>query len=189
MGNHNDKEDITVESLLRLKRSERPDGDFWNSFDNSFQQRRLSALVERESPGVVFLSPFLKFATVAFPVFLVAGLAFLWTQSQDSLVEPAAPAGTIASAELPTVSDRTPPAIEQVDVLPILAASEGQLSSQFVIDAIEDTSDSGLNFRKVLYTPAIHLSAPSGSFYVRDNLNTSRHYKVTTADVRLGRNF
>jgi hypothetical protein len=74
------------------------------------------------------------------------------------------------------------------ETLPILAMNEGQHSSQFVVDAIEDTSRNGLNFRKVLYTPAIHLSAPSGSFYVKDSFS-SRNYQVTTADVKLGRNF
>ena len=60
-------------------------------------------------------------------------------------------------------------------------------SSQFVVDAIEDTPSS-MNFRKVLYTPAIRLSAPSGAFYVRDNMSSS-NYRVTTADMKLGRNF
>ncbi len=36
---------VTLEQLLRLKRSERPDPSFWDEFDRGFQQRRLAALV------------------------------------------------------------------------------------------------------------------------------------------------
>lgn len=190
MGNHNDNKGITVESLLRLKRSERPDGEFWESFDNSFQQRRLNALVERDVSGFSLMNPFLKIATFAFPVFLVAGLTFLWSKSQLSPeADGFARTGSITAAEPVSLTDDAPPALATNDSLPLIAASEGRLASQFVVDAIEDTSDSGLNFRKVLYTPAIHLSAPNGSSYIRDSLRSSRNYKVTTADVRLGRNF
>jgi hypothetical protein len=61
-------------------------------------------------------------------------------------------------------------------------------ASQFVVDAIHADSDRALNFHKVLYTPALHISAPAGASYVRDTFS-SRSYDVTTADVRLGRNF
>jgi hypothetical protein len=82
MGNPKDKETITVESLLRIKRSERPDGEFWDSFEHSFERRRLNALVERESSRIPLMAPLVKIASYAFPVFLVAGLAFLWSESQ-----------------------------------------------------------------------------------------------------------
>lgn len=189
MGTHKDKETITVESLLRIKRSERPDGEFWDSFENSFQSRRLNALVERESnrsiPGSLA-----KFASYALPVFLVAGLAFFWSESQ---VVPSTDSETIApvSSIDPAPAAGVPEVAEASgEALPALSLSldDDRLASQFVVDAIEDTSKNRLNFRKVLYTPAIHLSAPSGSFYVKDSFS-SRNYNVTTADVKLGRNF
>lgn len=38
---------ITVEDLLRLKRAERPDAEFWNKFEVELRQKQLAALVER----------------------------------------------------------------------------------------------------------------------------------------------
>jgi hypothetical protein len=169
--------------------AERPDGEFWDSFEHSFERRRLNALVERESSRITLMAPLVKMASYAFPVFLVAGLAFLWSESQRTESLPSERMGTITSIDTPTPPQSgSEPVRLSEETLPILAMNEGQHSSQFVVDAIEDTSRNGLNFRKVLYTPAIHLSAPSGSFYVKDSFS-SRNYKVTTADVKLGRNF
>jgi hypothetical protein len=36
----------SLETLLRLKRSERPDPDFWNEFDRGMKQKQLAAIVE-----------------------------------------------------------------------------------------------------------------------------------------------
>jgi hypothetical protein len=188
MGNPKNKETITVESLLRIKRSERPDNEFWDSFEHSFERRRLNALVERKSKHSALLTPLLKFASFAFPVFLVAGLAFLWSESQRTDSDSSERIRSIAAADTSVAQKGPEPAQAAAESLPVIAMNEGQLSSQFVVDAIEDTSRNGLNFRKVLYTPAIHLSAPNGSFYVKDSFS-SRNYQVTTADVKFGRNF
>lgn len=40
--------EIKVEDLLRLKRSERPDEQFWNQFDRELHQRMLSSLVKKD---------------------------------------------------------------------------------------------------------------------------------------------
>ena len=39
---------ITVEDLLRLKRAERPDAEFWTKFEVELRQKQLAALVRRE---------------------------------------------------------------------------------------------------------------------------------------------
>lgn len=38
---------VTVEDLLRLKRAERPDPEFWNKFEVELRQKQLAALVQR----------------------------------------------------------------------------------------------------------------------------------------------
>lgn len=38
---------VTVEDLLRLKRAERPDPEFWTKFEAELRQKQLAALVER----------------------------------------------------------------------------------------------------------------------------------------------
>lgn len=40
--------EIKIEDLLRLKRAERPDADFWNSFDRELHQRMLQTLVKKD---------------------------------------------------------------------------------------------------------------------------------------------
>jgi hypothetical protein len=40
--------EISVEDLLRLKRSERPSGQFWNEFDRELHQRMLQTLVKKD---------------------------------------------------------------------------------------------------------------------------------------------
>lgn len=42
------KDSVTLEQLLQLKRSERPDRGFWEEFDREFQRRRLASLVTAE---------------------------------------------------------------------------------------------------------------------------------------------
>jgi hypothetical protein len=41
----NEKSRVTLERLLQLKRSERPDAAFWDGFDRELRQRQLAALV------------------------------------------------------------------------------------------------------------------------------------------------
>lgn len=49
MFNSNQSSKVTVESLLQLKRTERPAADFWVSFERELRQKQLSALVEKRS--------------------------------------------------------------------------------------------------------------------------------------------
>jgi len=41
------KSNVTLEDLLRLKRAERPDPDFWVNFDRELRQKQLTALVQK----------------------------------------------------------------------------------------------------------------------------------------------
>lgn len=43
-----DQKKVTVEDLLRLKRSERPDNAFWGDFDRELHQRMLQTLVRKD---------------------------------------------------------------------------------------------------------------------------------------------
>ena len=42
------KKEVKVEDLLRLKRAERPDEVFWNTFDRELHQRMLQTLVKKD---------------------------------------------------------------------------------------------------------------------------------------------
>lgn len=45
----NHEKPVTLESLLRLKRHEKPAPEFWSTFEREFKQRQLLASVKRES--------------------------------------------------------------------------------------------------------------------------------------------
>lgn len=46
--NNSQTKEVKVEDLLRLKRSERPDEAFWNTFDRELHQRMLQTLVKKD---------------------------------------------------------------------------------------------------------------------------------------------
>lgn len=186
MANRKNKPDITVETLLRLKRQERPGTDFWDSFERDFQRRRLHALVEKPVFRDFFWGPGIKALAFGLPVMLVVALTVLWDPgavSSSRTMTASLPAPVLDTRP---ATDETVAQFDQPETVPAVQTTLS--SSQFVVDAIEESPSSTMNFRKVLYTPAIRLSAPSGAYYVRDSMSSS-NYRVTTADMKLGRNF
>lgn len=96
---HNSK--VTVEDLLRLKRAERPDAEFWSKFEVELRQKQLAALVERR-PWWQNL-PLLLNRRVYLPVGASAALAFTlvslrYAPTQVAHVEPAQQARETAVA-------------------------------------------------------------------------------------------
>ncbi|NDV61346.1 hypothetical protein G0Q06_02645 [Puniceicoccales bacterium CK1056] len=189
MGKNKNKDTVTVEALLRIKRDERPSEDFWNDFENDFERRRLHALLERDTLRHSFWNPSLKAAMFGLPALLIIAVSVSWVQSNDRFTF--GQGVTEEQVEPLQVNSLT---VSQNDISPVgfadtaLPLESDKVSSQFVVDAIETNSSRRVNFQKVLYTPALHLSAPTGSSYVRDSFST-RNYGVTTADLKLGRNF
>ncbi len=49
MSNSDQRSKLTIEDLLHLKRAERPEDDFWATFETELRQKQLSALVEKRS--------------------------------------------------------------------------------------------------------------------------------------------
>jgi hypothetical protein len=47
MPNPDHRAKVTIEDLLRLKRAERPDAEFWSNFDRELRQKQLAALLEK----------------------------------------------------------------------------------------------------------------------------------------------
>ena len=45
-GNEKQSQPVTLEKLLRVKRAERPEREFWDRFDRELHQKQLSALVQ-----------------------------------------------------------------------------------------------------------------------------------------------
>ncbi len=187
MGKDYQKEKVTVETLLRFKRNEQPGAEFWESFDANFQRRRLNALVESPATRSGLWISGLKALAIGMPALLLVGAAFFWTQTA---VHQGVPVAVVEETpELVTadfVAEAGPAPVREIEILPDFDTSVA--SSQFVVDALQPTQTRSHNFRKVLYTPAIRLTAPRGASYVRDSMSTS-NYRVTTADYKQGRNF
>jgi len=188
MSGKQDRQKVTVETLLHLKKNERPKAEFWDSFEQDFDRRRLHALVERPSWRDIIISPAFKAFALGIPALALVALAFVWTPVESPAPSPLVLGNGTDLAEnlsLPTVD-----IIAKAAVVPSMDMNldTSRTSNQFVLDAIQNKSGSTARFRKVLYTPAIRLTIPSGASYVRDNLSSS-NYKVTTADVKPGRNF
>ena len=190
MAGHNGKQKITLEQLLELKRHERPGGEFWDSFEHDFQRRRLHALVEKGAIRESIWNPVLKAVAFGMPALLLIGFAMFWSRTETSPV-PTSPLFVEETASL----QAAPASPESLPGRRATAAEDRRpairtdlASSQFVVDAIQSESGPAMSFTKVLYTPAIRLSTPSGASYVRDNLSSSQ-YQVTSAELKLGRNF
>ena len=46
--NNHISDEVSIDKLLRLKRSEKPSLQFWDEFDHELHQRMLQALVKKE---------------------------------------------------------------------------------------------------------------------------------------------
>ncbi|NBD38382.1 MAG: hypothetical protein GVY10_07435 [Verrucomicrobia bacterium] len=184
-----DHQKVTLEALLRVKREEAPGESFWDSFESEFQRRRLQALVGKPSLRERIWKPALKSFSLAVPLLALAAV-FIARENVGPF--PAAPSTASAVA----VNHQPQPAAKgQAESEEVALAQGGSepLSStsgrtQFVVDALQEESAGRLDFRKVLYTPAIHVSSSPQAKYVQDSFR-SGGYRVTTTDHDLGRNF
>jgi hypothetical protein len=194
MGKEKNQPSVSVESLIRLKRCEKPSENFWNDFDRDFQRRRLNALVETSSsfhmPGSL-----LRWVSLALPAVCLGIFGTFWMNHHIPVS--AQPAG-FAEAAAPTVSigsesselrlaEEDVPASRETMLVTDARLSE-PLRSRFVVDAFNG-SDHGQAFRKVMYTPALRMSTSASSLYVNDSVGDLRQRVLTSAEMRINRNF
>jgi hypothetical protein len=124
--NPNPEKKITVEDLLRLKRSERPPAEFWARFESEMRAKQLAAIVVRRPwwDGASRIFSIVHRHSLSFGA--VAALALAWTGvryvgGNPDMVRPdpvrmvspsiaAAPAPSLAAAR-PEASPRVAPAV------------------------------------------------------------------------------
>lgn len=94
---------VTVEDLLRLKRAERPDAEFWNKFEVELRQKQLAALVERrpwwqQIPLLLNRRAYLPIGATAVLTFTLVSLRY-YAPTPVATVAPveSSPAATVAS--------------------------------------------------------------------------------------------
>lgn len=193
MGSPENKASVTVEDLIRIKRCELPDPKFWDDFEIGLQRRRLQVLVRGEQVRSVLWPSLMRFAAAAVPVILIAG--FAWINQTNSIATMGeevvphvasldAPSDTLVSGASRVVSDAD---LREVETTMSTGGFRSGIS-QFAMDVLPVSSSAAATFNKVLYTPALQMPNTPGNHYVRDAF-ASGEYRVTTSDIRLGRNF
>lgn len=187
---------ITVEQLLQLKRSERPEPEFWAKFDKELESKRLRALVQSDSLATRVLRWVRRTAYVAVP--LTATAALLFSVRGTDLIP------TTDGAPLPQAADVSAPGEAGVLAahVPVTesgfafeasslassrfeeAVSVSSARAQFVVDALSSIS-ARATYEKVLYSPVLSLPSRDGALhYVAEPISegTSR---VHPASFRL----
>lgn len=193
MEKQTDQSSVTVESLLKLKKNERPDEAFWQEFESSFQRRRLRELVGRQSLRDRLWNPMVKGFALAVPVLALAGLLGYQHLGEmgTTMVAPSGADLAGGGAEEKSGVDVKDQAsrgnfVQAPGSTAMLAVQSG--SMRFVTDVLSGTGSRQESFEKVLYSPSIQSEPASGERYVSDSFG-SGGYEVTTADLQLGRNF
>jgi len=99
---------VTVEDLLRLKRAERPDPEFWSKFEVELRQKQLAALVERrpwwqQIPLLLNRRAYLPIGATAAIAFTLVSVRF-YAPSPIASVDPVQPTQEAVVAA-PSVSE------------------------------------------------------------------------------------
>jgi hypothetical protein len=155
--NHESKRPVTLEDLLRLKRAERPQAEFWNRFDSELRSKQLAALMEKQRwwnripQSLIGLIRY----RVAFGAAAVAALTLVTVREYRPAVQPsvaqAAVVAVSASDAIPTSTgvlnvEAVAPMVADAGVLPVydVRASESTTVVEDVV-AAQGTSVAGLS--------------------------------------------
>ncbi len=193
---------VSLEALLKLKRLEQPDREFWEDFEQDFQHRRLRALMEDSTPSVGFglafwrrllvWSPFAVGGLAAVAFFMAPSLAI--QDGSEALVaeesQNLSPTQVFQSHAEPLsamVSSEIARSMEAIRVQDLFSFHEAAGRSQFVQDALA-TKEEARHFRRVLSNAALSVPTSAGSRYVADPLTAGRA-DASSAVLRPGSHF
>jgi hypothetical protein len=157
---------LTVEQLLQFKRLERPNPDFWVSFEQELKQKQLRALVKpsRWQRVRLLLTP--RVALLA-PLSAAAGLA-LFTIVPNSRVADSASPFDLAHVSAPI--EHGDPYLAQVssdiDVTPVARVTPRRTDAVFVDDALVPEVRSSGAFRTIAVPETLVAARDASSYYV-----------------------
>ncbi|MEO0055623.1 MAG: hypothetical protein RLZZ50_1570 [Verrucomicrobiota bacterium] len=164
----------TLEALLRLKRSERPDEAFWNEFDHGLRQKQLAAIVEPRPwwLGLSLLSR--RLAPLALPASAAAAALFavMIARTEAPLGQAARPVAfapapaPLASVSAPalavTQSESLAPApVEDASAAEAVLVSDASPVSQPAVQAVPEPAPEPAVAPSAF--AALESSAPAGS--------------------------
>ena len=135
---------LQVDALLRLKRSEKPDAQFWERFDAELHQRMLQTFVQKEP---WYRQLYYAFLRPKVQLYFAASLATVWVCVFGwPLADPYTPALYAAKSEAAESSASAVNAITaqiaSMDLAPVMAAQLFDLESSFELaGSFEDTQE------------------------------------------------
>lgn len=156
------KKEVKVEDLLRLKRAERPDDAFWNTFDRELHQRMLQTLVKKD-PWYVQLLRAVS-GRIAQTTAVGAAAAFLAMMVvRPALVETSQAEVGSSFAEARII------AVPSAPVEVAMSDFDSNLTPDYQIEAISTTGgSSGLGYTHEYALDTIEVAAYDSTAYVTD---------------------
>jgi len=180
--------DINLEDLLRLKRSERPSETFWNDFDQELHQRMLQTLVKKDPWYLQLLRGFsgrlgqgIAVATAAAVVAMVVVRPALQPVAElESVALAVAPVSEVSADPAPLVAPVSAPV--EVAVVPLSWAEMADLNSaaDYDADAISvDEAGDDVNFVRDFGMEGMQVASYEASAYSVDTANARVAYAST----------
>ncbi len=180
--------DINLEDLLRLKRSERPSETFWNDFDQELHQRMLQTLVKKDPWYLQLLRGFsgrlgqgIAVATAAAVVaVLVLRSGVPPLTAPESVALAVAPVVEVSADPAPLVAPVSAPV--EVAVVPLSWAEIAELNSaaDYDADAISvDEAGDDVNFVRDFGMEGMQVASYEASAYSVDTANARVAYAST----------
>jgi len=136
MPNSDRRAKVTIEDLLHLKRSERPDAEFWSGFDRELRQKQLAALLEKRPwwqtmPQLLARRAYLPIGATAVLAFTLVSVKYYSPLQVVQVEGPSSPATVNRSGEGATNQPVTAPVssalVNRVDQ-PALVLAESQVT-------------------------------------------------------------
>lgn len=173
--------EIKVEDLLRLKRSERPDEQFWNQFDRELHQRMLSTLVKKDPWYTQVLRGLTgRTAQVGFVATAAAALAVMVVVQPSSVGIEGGPDTQLASAQ-PVLPATAPVVATEKDSSRVLAAATATKQMDYSIDSISarEATSAGV-YQHEFDLDRIEVAALDRSAYTADDAASSSFRSTAT---------
>ena len=154
---HNSDE-VSIDDLIRLKRSEKPNCQFWDQFDHELHQRMLQTLVKKESWYLQVWNRLTSFNGLT----QIAGLTAAALVVSLFLISPAMEPASVASSPL-----------EDTLISPefsseVMAEADYDTDAIFVSDAL--IRDQGVDFDQDFTTDIIQLVQNQSFDYTADSI-------------------
>lgn len=119
---------VTVRDLLRLKRAERPDAEFWQQFEQEMRHKQLAAIVEPRPWWAPFIRIGTKVARYQLPVGATAILALTFLTVREYRM-PEAPANQFGARVVESTVDTMPGSLVMVAELSEANVAEAAVSA------------------------------------------------------------